>query len=122
MTWTRLSKLALIVLSFVAAGPLIGLVVLAIGGGILAFGVSIEEVQSRLDNSASTVLVVLLYGHFFAHWIGALAACIAGVLVAWYASWRGSVPLGVGVIVALSASLAVTRAWDRCRGTISVRD
>ena len=94
----RLSKFVVIVLVFAVVGPIIGLVIFALGSGILAFGVSTEPLTSRLDSSASTVLIVLLYGLFFAHWIGALAAVIAGVLVAWYASWRGSVPLGVGVI------------------------
>ena len=113
----RLSKFVVIVLVFAVVGPIIGLVIFALGSGILAFGVSTEPLTSRLDSSASTVLIVLLYGLFFAHWIGALAAVIAGVLVAWYASWRGSVPLGVGVIAGVVSIVGSyprlgSFAWD----------
>ncbi len=98
MTQARFGKLALIVLIFVIVGPIAGLAIFALGSGALAFGVSTGDLLSRLDASASTAVIVVLYGLFFAHWIGALAALIAGVLVAWYAARRGRVPLGVGAI------------------------
>ncbi len=106
MTWTRFGRLALIVLVFAIIGPIVGLVVFALGSGALTWAVSTEGFQQRMDGSASTTAIVLLYGLFLAHWIGAPAAISAGLLVVVYSAWRGRTPLVFGMIAGITVAIA----------------
>jgi hypothetical protein len=106
MTRCSVGRFAVIVFVFAIIGPIVGLVVFALGSGALTFAVSTESIQKSLDGSASTATVVFLYGMFLAHWIGGPAAISAGLLVAGYSAWRGRSPFVFGVVAGITGAIA----------------
>lgn len=90
---------------FAILGPIIGLAVFALGSGGLTFAVSTEGIQQSLDGAASAAAIVLLYGLFFSHWVGAPAAIAAGLLVAGYSAWRGRTPLVFGALAGIVVAI-----------------
>lgn len=89
MTWRRLGQLALIMLVFVLAGPVIGLLVAAVTSG-LAIAASGDP-----GGGMAFAAFLLIYGWLFAHLVGLVPAAIAGAVVAAYAWLRGRVPLAI---------------------------
>ncbi|MEZ5850608.1 MAG: hypothetical protein R3D68_08175 [Hyphomicrobiaceae bacterium] len=101
----RLARVSWIMLIFVGLGPLIGLVVFAVG--MTALGLASEP-------RSGTLLVLpffLLYGLFFAHFVGAASAALAGAVAsaiygvtqrksAWIGPISGAVALGAAIAYA----------------------
>lgn len=105
MACQRIGRLAIVVIVFVAVGPLLGLVVFALGSGFVTVGNVRAPDASGLSDFAAVVAAMLLYGVAMAHWAGALSAAATGFLVACYAAWRGCVPLVVGGMAGLVGSI-----------------
>jgi hypothetical protein len=103
MNWWRFADLALIVVVFVAVGPLVGMlatVPMSLVG--LLFSRWIEF-------ATHFPAFMLLYGWVFAHFVGWAPAALTGVLVALYA-WRcRRVPLAVGAVAGLASSMILSR-------------
>lgn len=98
MSWRRLGDLALIMLVFVLVGPLVGLVVTALGiGSALAVG------NGDLSGGGGITAFLLLYGFLFAHFVGVVPAIVSGLLVCAWAYSRGRVPIAVGALAGLAS-------------------
>jgi hypothetical protein len=101
----------MIVLIFVAAGPLIGLATLS---GLLTILASSQESIRAMDKSvepgdpAAFGLFILLYGVLFAHFFGALWAALAGFIVAVRAALWGPASIFEGVPIGVLTALAST--------------
>lgn len=83
-----------IVLTFVGLGPMIGLVVVALG-------------FSSATLSPPIFVFLLLYGVIFAHLMGALPALISGAMVAGYAGVRGRVPDWFALLAGVAGLLGI---------------
>lgn len=96
VTWQRkLGNGVMIILITALAGPLVGLVVFAVGFG-LGHG------------SLLTILSLLIYGLFFAHFMGGVQALLTGLTVALTAAWtQRAVPWWVGAISGLAAGIMI---------------
>ena len=103
MTLRRLGDFAVMMLVFVAAGPLIGL--LAAAGTSMA-GLFFSRWAEFAGHFPA---FMLLYGWVFAHFVGLAPAALAGAMVAAYAAWRGRVPLLAGAAAGLGSGILLNR-------------
>lgn len=83
-----------VLLIFAMAGPLIGLLVLAIGIGVLAL------LGGHADGYFLTP-VVLLYGFLFAHYVGLKWALVAGACACGLATIQPHAPIWIGPVAGL---------------------
>ncbi len=97
--WQRLGSTLAIVGTFLAVGPLIGLVSFA--AAIAGYGL----VSSNPGDYAAAGAAMLVYGLFFAHFMGAVPALVTGGAVAAVAALRrAAVPFWFGAAVGGAAS------------------
>ncbi len=97
--WQRLGSTLAIVGTFLAAGPLIGLVTFA--AAVAGYGVF----SAKPGDYAAAGAAMLIYGLFFAHFMGAVPAIATGVAVAGVAALRRAVvPIWFGAAAGGAAS------------------
>lgn len=96
--WRRLGRALAIIGTFVAAGPLIGLITFA--AAIAGYGL----ITPKPGDYAAGAAAVLVYGLFFAHFMGAVPAFLTGSAAAAFAAWRGIVPVWAGALAGGAAS------------------
>jgi hypothetical protein len=106
---------------FISVGPLIGLVVCAIGLGLqIELQLAMERHRSpQLGNVPLIIGIFMFFGIFLAHKIGMLAAAIAGLLVAGYSIFWNRVPLifgGLAGAVSYASTLAFPENIERVMG------
>jgi hypothetical protein len=104
-----MGRAIMIVLIFVAAGPLIGLATLS--SLLAAFAAARVEPHETGDAAAFGALI-LMYGVLFAHFLGAIWAAIAGLIVALRASLWGPASIFEGVPIGTFTALASIVFWD----------
>lgn len=90
------------VLLFVAIGPLIGLVVFALGMSLISFG------KEPIREAWWVGAFLMLYGLFFAHFLGVASAAVAGIAAVLIASSLGRAPAWIGLA---SGIIAFGFAW-----------
>ncbi len=103
----RFLELALIFGVFIVVGPLVGLLIFAIAGGVATIA---GVVPTDLTSALSVTAFLLLYGTGLAHMAGLVPAGIAGFMVAGYAGCWGRVPLIAG---ALAGAAGMSGAYLR---------
>lgn len=97
--WQRLRSALAIVGTFLAVGPLIGLITFA--AAIAGYGVF----SAKPGDYAAAGAAMLIYGLFFAHFMGAVPAIVTGGAVAVFAAFRrATVPFWFGAAVGGAAS------------------
>lgn len=97
--WQRLGSVLAIIGTFLAVGPLIGLVTFA--AAIAGFGLF----SAKPGDYAAAGAAMLVYGLFFAHFTGALPAIGTGAAVAIFAAVRRAVvPVWLGAAAGWAAS------------------
>jgi hypothetical protein len=111
-----MGRAAIIVLIFVAIGPLIGLATLS---GLLSTvaasqlgQVDVLDKSIETGDPAALGLFVMLYGLLFAHFLGAIWAAVAGAIVALRAHLWGPASIFEGVPVGVFTALASSVGWD----------
>jgi hypothetical protein len=111
-----MGRALMIVLIFVVAGPLIGLVtfsaLLTIATASQREAVAVLDKSIDTGDPAALGLFVMLYGLVFAHFAGALWAAIAGALVALRAHLWGPGSTLEGVPIGLTTALASLASLD----------
>lgn len=91
---------------FVVAGPIIGLVLFATG--MAAFGYW----RSGAGDAAWVLPFLLIYGLPFAHFVGGLAAFVAGSIAAALSWWTGRIGLWIGGVAGLAGYMATSGRLD----------
>jgi hypothetical protein len=105
-----MGRALMIVLIFVAAGPLIGLVTLS--SLLSVFAAAQMDPAEPKGDAAAFGAFVMLYGVLFAHFFGAIWAALAGALVALRAHLWGPASVFEGVPIGAFTALASLVAWD----------
>lgn len=105
--WQRIGRGLAVTGTFVAVGPLVGLV--AFAAAIAGYGLF----SPKRGDYAASAAAILIYGFFFAHFMGAIPAIVTGAAVAGVAAFRRAVvPCWFGAMVGGLASV-VTLSPDR---------
>lgn len=108
--WRQLGRGLAITGTFFAVGPLIGLV--AFAAAVAGYGLF----SPKRGDYAAAAAAILIYGFFFAHFMGAIPAIVSGVTVAAVAAFRRAiVPGWIGAAAGgLASALALSpERFDR---------